>query len=1055
MAYTPGKQYEKSKIIDNRKRKGSGDRGSSKSEVEVSQSLAGTYKTETIDGEKYTSYVPEGVQIKAEGYVVKGSKPSPELARQLVNLPTVTNRVGMIEGRRDTEPVPVSPGVYQKATGEELSKPDVENRSFTRYFVETQATTPQTRKTFIPEQPPQEVNNGKNQPQLAENLFTNNWGNASNGNIPKTNSSNYDSFSNYGNNQPSKKTLFEKQIDLVERWEKAAAQRQQNLNNFLNDILLKSSPYRAKKTQEAGYGTNIPDPSFGEKVAIGIISLPVTGTVGFAESIGILGFKAGLVAQGMLSRDPKIREATKAETDRTRKLTPALPVLLKDTFNPKTPEGIVNIVGVVTLPSVINKGVQSAQSLTFIGKTKIPAETIVEPKVLVGEKTFPSSSKSAPALLDEFKNSPFQNAIKERLQPKTNPELEAVRADVAQAKAKLAEGQRSRSSIIKIKEPEYLTLSQLREITPIYKAKINLKSTPEQPLARIKFRGDAAESPLARIKFRNDAAESPLAKLSFKLGKDAAEPALARFRLVKDAPENPLARIRIGQDAPERSLITLRLINDAAEKPLVRIRVGEKEYITMAELYDRTPIFKSTIRYELPFEPYLKDFAAYQKNKNLLGNLAAASAASRNIEGGFSASPAPLQTRGGVQAGTSATPGLYAAPTLSTYFLKLTGEGGKPSFSLFPKLSRPSANYIITEGIGLIPEPVVRRAERISGATIGLGGQREASGVRNAKGKYNQQGKAALQELNKYFENDLVGSGRAAISPEYFLGKSEKEALIGQGSSLKVIDSSLYTEISGRKVPLRIIKAGKATEEFSLEGLRTTIADVRARSIIKSSYKAPKTNIPLYGSITPSRSSTRLGGSSGSKPKFYDLTGNRIDEDVFRPSVRRSESIIPEPNEIFTPTRPREPSRPPERRNPIIPRTPYEPRTPDRQRTPYNPLVPSTSKPPTRPIPLWFKPQRNKGFTVEVRRLGRFREVGRGLSREKAIQLGKGIATGTAARTFRLKSGGVVVPINERLNGFYSKGLNYIEEAKFGIDSPGELGEITFAPRKRRKAFTI
>lgn len=837
MAYTPGNQVGsgKSKIIDNRIKKGGGDRkksGNTDSEnIEASQSLAGTYKTETINGQAYTSFVPDNVQIKTREYVVSGGKPSREVARELANVPTQINKTATIEGRRTTDPVPVSPGVYNKVTGQELARQEPN----TRYFVETQATTPMPSKTFIQAQPSQEVNNGKDQTQLAENLFTNNWGNASNGNIPKTNSSYYDSFSNYGNNQSSKKTPFEKQIDLLDKWEKGAAQRQQNLNNFFTNII-KGSPYRAKKTQEGGYGTNIPDLSFGEKAVVGIVSLPVTGTIGFGESVGIIGFKAALIAQGRLSFDPKIREATKAEETRAKFLTPPITTLVKNTFNVMTPEGVVNIVGVATLPSFINKGVQSAQSLTFIGKTKIPAETIVEPKVLTGEKTFPSSSKPSPALLDEFKNSPFQKPIKDLL----------------------------------------------------------------------------------------------------------------------------------GQDT----------------------------------------------------------------------------------QGGFSASPSPIKTRGGVQKGTSATPGLYIAPSLSKYFLKLSGEGGTPSFSLFPKLSRPSANYIVTEGIGLIPEPLVRSAERKSGAIIGLGGQREARATPG-------QRRAAVEELNKYFENDLVGSGRAAVTPEFYLGKGEKEALIGQGSSLKVIDSSLYTEISGRKVPLRIIKAGKTTEEFSLEGLRNTIADVRARGLIKSSYKAPKTNIPLYGSITPSRSYARGGGSSGSRARVYDSSGNILSDEIYRPSNRRSESIIPEPREIFTPTRTREPTRTPERKNPIIPRTPYEPRTPTRTKAPYNPLIPSVPSTPTTKIPNFGGRGSNKLFSVEIRRFGQFKEVDRGLTRAKAIEVGKGIARGTAARTFRLKSGGVAVPINEKLSGFYSKGNLNIEQASFGIDSPGELSEITFAPRKRRKAFLI
>lgn len=83
-------------------------------------------------------------------------------------------------------------------------------------------------------------------------------------------------------------------------------------------------------------------------------------------------------------------------------------------------------------------------------------------------------------------------------------------------------------------------------------------------------------------------------------------------------------------------------------------------------------------------------------------------------------------------------------------------------------------------------------------------------------------------------------------------------------------------------------------------------------------------------------------------------------------------------------------------------------------------------------------------FGVEVRRGGKFKPVGSGLSLQKATSLGRNVVQNTAAATFRVVRGGVPVNIGN-LSGFYAKqgGLN-VEPRSLRIKSGGELREITF-----------
>lgn len=115
----------------------------------------------------------------------------------------------------------------------------------------------------------------------------------------------------------------------------------------------------------------------------------------------------------------------------------------------------------------------------------------------------------------------------------------------------------------------------------------------------------------------------------------------------------------------------------------------------------------------------------------------------------------------------------------------------------------------------------------------------------------------------------------------------------------------------------------------------------------------------------------------------------------------------------------------------------------------FNNPMPKFETPRERPKPEKpdFKPSLfkggNKSYNVELRSRGSFKEIGRGLSFEKAVDLGKSRVSNTAAASFRITSQGKIVSPGSLGGQFYLKGGVAIEKAQYRIKTPGEKSEIT------------
>lgn len=232
------------------------------------------------------------------------------------------------------------------------------------------------------------------------------------------------------------------------------------------------------------------------------------------------------------------------------------------------------------------------------------------------------------------------------------------------------------------------------------------------------------------------------------------------------------------------------------------------------------------------------------------------------VRGGFTAAPTSLKTSKGVLPGSSATKGGYIAPSLSKYFLKIKGSERTVKVGLFPSLQTPSANLINTK-VGLIPGKYVQDAEMAAGFRIGLGGSQS----RVPK----TQRPAAIREMNKYFDGELAGSGKAAVSPEFMLGKTESESIVGSGSGLKdlkpnynvwdrITGFKYYQEIDGARVPLRIIEATPTRPG----GIKGFIDQRLAERSLASSERIGVTEFPVMGfsGSRGSRGGSRSRGGS-------------------------------------------------------------------------------------------------------------------------------------------------------------------------------------------------
>lgn len=91
-------------------------------------------------------------------------------------------------------------------------------------------------------------------------------------------------------------------------------------------------------------------------------------------------------------------------------------------------------------------------------------------------------------------------------------------------------------------------------------------------------------------------------------------------------------------------------------------------------------------------------------------------------------------------------------------------------------------------------------------------------------------------------------------------------------------------------------------------------------------------------------------------------------------------------------------------------------------------------------------------YAVELRRFGKFQNVGYGRSLEEANRLGSLQARKTLGATYRIRSGTGFVSTVSAPTGFYKKGNNFIEQSRLRLNTGSEVGEINFFKRNKKSS---
>lgn len=340
--------------------------------------------------------------------------------------------------------------------------------------------------------------------------------------------------------------------------------------------------------------------------------------------------------------------------------------------------------------------------------------------------------------------------------------------------------------------------------------------------------------------------------------------------------------------------------------------------------------------------------------------------------------------------GTSEIRGLYGAPVLESYFLKVKPSGYSLVGGEIPKIKLPSAIRIEVKGF----EPV-KLGEKI--------------------GK-----QYPVKDFTKGYA-ELVKGKQVPFK------KVEYEAVLPEGTQLIRTGKTYYTKVEGIRVPIqqyRVAGVGEKGISYGELAKKYSGYSTEPQKIVS----VPSVSLGLKSSVKPSISVSSVSRVSGSvsKPSAKTTTSS-----VFKPSSKTSYKVSPsiKPSvsygisdrvsyvpsglpsvsltssvTILTPS------------GTVPPPTTYIPSYTPPTTPPYKPTYyPSTKKKvpwiPTTPsyTPSGYQPKRIQvkrgvtGFQTFVRRFGKFKALSGITTRAEAIRKGESVARSTLAATFKIK----------------------------------------------------
>ena len=356
--------------------------------------------------------------------------------------------------------------------------------------------------------------------------------------------------------------------------------------------------------------------------------------------------------------------------------------------------------------------------------------------------------------------------------------------------------------------------------------------------------------------------------------------------------------------------------------------------------------------------------------------------------------------------GTSELAGLYGSSYISPHFTKISGvSGGKYKLFGFDFAGRPGIAYLKPKGFRTSP------FKRVDG---------------------------------KFVWASPTKKGWADIP----LMKTEIEAVFRPGAGSYAFETGkFYTKIKGVRVPIDVFKfeTGTGVPSTSLAGtggIKLTGGAISYSGVPSTSLITPSGGIGLglYSSAKPSKVSTppiTSYISSYKAPKISSyVSPSKVSRRKIPPIKKLALSSYLKPSRSYRGFVPPPPSR-------------YYRKRVSRS---YTPLGRRTSS----MLGFKFKPTEEKplpGVSVFLRRFGKFKLIGAGLTPRRAFQVGReAVETGLGA-TFKFKGLGKYkpkVPVRFRAKPTPS-GLEIIQKKQFRLSSFPERKEIQVAKRRKRK----
>jgi len=360
---------------------------------------------------------------------------------------------------------------------------------------------------------------------------------------------------------------------------------------------------------------------------------------------------------------------------------------------------------------------------------------------------------------------------------------------------------------------------------------------------------------------------------------------------------------------------------------------------------------------------------------------------------------------------------------------KVFGRKGKTFGSLSVSASKNIngglTKTISTGNIAQVTKGGVKGIQKFIGGTISAQGSRGGAGLSSV---FTKTGKA---EVGTALFKRTGGSGTRVI-----LSSGGGQTQISTQALKSIADAVASTQIK----PIQVFSAGRVIPIASIQTRTPTISSVAP---LKTKTLTTTTTIPQVSYLKPKSAqilTTSIKAIGRQRTGLF--TGSSFAQTSAQTSTQKIATIPVIKSATATKIA----------TSPALKSSTYQT---TRTISPLFPFPPTTFAKPIGAFRLKFKPTKRTisspgNFGVSIRRYGKFRTIGSGLSLRKAVSIGTGRVARTLGATFKItpqsknqKIGAIGTP-----KGFKrKKGLIFIEQPKFRLSTLGETKSIQLSKK--------